>query len=103
MADLMKRPSTELLLNFMFEEINRFLSHEDQLENFDALFGSPDWRKADELSGRARKNFLHDLYRDQLRSVAGARYVRSFEMLNDRGTSDYFCFSRRESFLVCER
>lgn len=92
MADLMKRPSTELLLNFMFEEINRFLSHKDQPENFDALFGCLDWRKADDLSGHARKNFLHDLYRDQLRIAAGARYVRSFEMLNDRGASDYFLF-----------
>lgn len=99
MADLMKRPSTELLLNFMFEEINRFLSHKDQPQNFDALFGCPDWRKADELSGHARKNFLHDLYRDQLRSAAGARYVRSFEMLNDRGASDYFLFFATRSLL----
>ena len=59
MADLMKRPSTELLINFMFEEINRFLRHKDQPENFDALFGCPDWRKADELSGRDRRNFLN--------------------------------------------
>jgi hypothetical protein len=99
MADLMKRPSTELLLNFMFEEINRFLSHKDQPENFDALFGCPDWRKADELSGYVRKSFLHDLYRDQLKSVAGARYVRSFEMLNDRGASDYFLFFATQSLL----
>ena len=69
MASLMKRPSTELLLNFMFEEINRFLSHKDQPENFDALFGCSDWRKADGLSGRSRKNLLHDLYRDQLRNA----------------------------------
>ena len=92
MANLMKRPSTELLVNFMFEEINRFLSHKDQPENFDALFGCSDWRKADELSGHARKNFLHDLYRDQLREDGRARYVRSFEMFNDRGSSDYFLF-----------
>lgn len=99
MANLMKRPSTELLLNFMFEEINRFLSHRDQPENFDALFGCTDWRKADELSGHARKNFLHDLYRDQLISAASARYVRSFEMLNDRGARDYFLFFATRSLL----
>jgi three-Cys-motif partner protein len=61
MADLMKRPSTELLLNFMFEEINRFLSHRDQPENLDALFGCQEWRSADHRSGHARKSFLHDL------------------------------------------
>jgi three-Cys-motif partner protein len=99
MADLMKRPSTELLLNFMFEEINRFLSHKDQPENFDALFGCPDWRKTDVPSGHDRKNFLHDLYRNQLSSAANARYVRSFEMLNDRGASDYFLFFATRNIL----
>jgi three-Cys-motif partner protein len=99
MADLMKRPSTELLLNFMFEEINRFLSHKDQPENFDALFGCSGWRGVDDRSGHTRKTFLHDLYRDQLRSAAGARYVRSFEMLNDRGASDYFLFFATRNLL----
>jgi three-Cys-motif partner protein len=103
MADLMKRPSTELLLNFMFEEINRFLSHKDQPENFDALFGCQDWRNADDLSGHARRNFLHDLYRNQLHSAAGARYVRSFEMLNDRGASDYFLFFATKNLLGLQK
>jgi GMT-like protein len=99
----MKRPSTELLVNFMFEEINRFLRQKDQPENFDALFGCPDWRKADELSGNSRKNPLHDLYRDQLHRVAGARYVRSFEMLNDRGASDYFLFFATRNLLGLQK
>lgn len=99
MAELMERPRTELLINFMFEEINRFLSHKDQPDNFDALFGCPEWRRYAELTGRNRKNFVHDLYRDQLRSFAKARYVRSFEMLNSRGASDYFLFFASQSLL----
>ena len=92
MADLMHRRSTEVLVNFMFEEINRFLNHPDQPANFDGLFGGPTWRQAYELAGAPRKTLLHDLYREQLRTVAGARYVRSFEMRNDRGASDYFLY-----------
>ncbi len=103
MTDLLKRPSTELLVNFMFEEINRFLAHKDQRENFDALFGCKDWHKAEELSGHVRKNFLHDLYRQQLHRVAGARYVRSFEMLNDRGASDYFLFFATQNLLGLQK
>ena len=103
MADLMTRPSTELLINFMFEEINRFLSHKDQSENFDALFGSPDWRKAEGLSGHSRKTLIHDLYRNQLHLAAGARYVRSFEMLNDRGASDYFLFFATQNILGLQK
>lgn len=92
LTDLMKRPSTEILINFMFEEINRFLNHQQQEKNFDELFACADWRKGYERTGGTRKKFIHDLYRDQLQQAAGARYVRSFEMRNDRNSSDYFLY-----------
>ncbi len=91
-ADLMKRPSTEILVNFMFEEINRFLNHPHQEKNFDSLFACTDWRRGYQLTGAARKKFIHDLYRDQLHKSAKARYVRSFEMRNQRDVSDYFLY-----------
>jgi hypothetical protein len=74
----------------MFEEINRFINHPGQVHNFDALFACPEWRRAYDMSGGTRKKFIHDLYRDQLGS--GARYVRSFEMRNDRNVIDYFLY-----------
>ena len=92
LSDLMKRRSTEIFVNFMFEEINRFLAHPDQPANFDTLFGSPNWRAALTLSGASRRNRLHDLYQAQLRTIGTARFVRSFEMRNDRGLIDYFLF-----------
>ncbi len=92
LTDLMRRPSTEVLVNFMFEEINRFLNHSDQHDNFDELSACPDWRQGYELAGATRKKFIHDLYRDQLHRAAGARYVRSFEMRNARNVSDYFLY-----------
>lgn len=91
-SDLLHRSSTEVLINFMFEEINRFLSHPDQPANFDTLFGSTDWREALQLSGVHRRRHLHDLYQQRLKTVAGGRFVRSFEMRNDRGLVDYFLF-----------
>jgi hypothetical protein len=42
------------------------------------------------MVGLTRKQFVHDLYRDQLRRAAGARYVRSFEMRNERDVCDNF-------------
>jgi len=91
-TELMRRPSTEVLVNFMFEEINRFLNHPQQVANFDALFAGTAWRDGYAMSGPARKAFIHDLYRDQLRSVAGARYVRSFEMRNQQNLTDYYLY-----------
>ena len=99
LSELMKRPSTEILVNFMFEEINRFINHPEQGQNFDALFACSEWRGAYDLSSITRKKFIHDLYRDQLRSAAGARYVRSFEMRNGRNVSDYFLYFASNNIL----
>ncbi len=91
--DILGYPSCEVLVNFMFEEINRFLGHPDQEENFDALFGTKEWRQAIAIvEPRARRDFLHDLYLRQLRVAAGAKYVRSFEMRNGKDVTDYFLF-----------
>ena len=97
---IMNHPSCEVLLTFMYEEINRFLSHPDQQENFDAFFGTPDWREGLRLSDpRTRNRFLHDLYREQLRDAAGAKYVRSFQMRNERDVVDYYLFYATNSLL----
>ena len=101
MHQLMRRPRTEVLVNFMFEEINRFLNHPDQPKNFDELFGAAGWREVYGLAGHTRRNHLHDLYQRQLRQVA--RYVRSFEMENERGASDYFLFFATNNLLGLSR
>ncbi|MDD2861020.1 MAG: three-Cys-motif partner protein TcmP [Acidiphilium sp.] len=92
LAELTTRPSTEILVNFMFEEINRFLIHPEQGSNFDGLFGCHEWSQGYDMTGAARKKFIHDLYRDQLHKLAGAKYVRSFEMRNQRNATDYFLY-----------
>lgn len=77
----------------MFEEINRFLSHEQLPDNFDDLFGCSDWRRGIEIKiPQERLKFLHDLYQRQLAQAAGASFVRSFAMRNERDTTDYFLF-----------
>ncbi len=99
LSELMERPSTEILVNFMFEEINRFIKHLQQEQNFDSLYGCPEWRRAFDLSGFDRKRFIHDLYGEQLRNAAGARYVRSFEMRNSRNATDYFLYFASNNIL----
>ncbi len=86
-------PSCEVLINFMYEEVNRFVSHPDHPATFDRLFGTDRWRQVREIGDKtARRELLHDLYVSQLREQAGARYVRSFEMRNDKDVTDYFLF-----------
>lgn len=90
---IMQRSSCEVFVNFMYEEINRFLSHPDQVENFDAYFGTAAWRPIIDIEKPEERNRqLHDLYVRQLKESAGAKYVRSFEMKNDKDVTDYFLF-----------
>ena len=89
-ADLLARPKTEVLFNFMHEEIARFLAHKDQPNNFDELFGTSGWRALLALTGYRRTRALHDLYGEQL--LKHAKYVRSFTMVNQSKRVDYFLF-----------
>jgi three-Cys-motif partner protein len=91
--ELMSHQSCEVLLTFMYEEINRFIGHPDQEKNFDSFFGTSRWREGIRLADpRMRNRFLHDLYIEQLHTAANVTHVRSFEMRNDRDVTDYFLF-----------
>ena len=98
--EILRHQSCEVLVTFMYEEINRFLRHPDQGENFDLFFGTPDWRDGLELKDpRMRNRFLHDLYLRQLRESACVKYVRSFEMRNERDVVDYYLFYATNNIL----
>jgi hypothetical protein len=101
-AKILQNPKCEVLVNFMYEEINRFLNHPDHAETFDALFGSTSWRNAlSAATSDERRRFIHSLYLNQLRTAA--KYVRSFEMLNDGNKTDYFLFFATNSLKGLEK
>lgn len=92
-AEIMTYRSCEVLVTFMYEEINRFIGHPDQEKNFDKFFGCADWREGIALVGPKKRNrFLHDLYMRQLHTAAKVMYVRSFKMQNERDVTDYYLF-----------
>lgn len=95
--ELLRRPSTEVFINFMFEEINRFLDHPDQIDNFDKLFGCSDWQRCAQKSGLARNKCVRDLYARKLGESAS--FVRYFEMRNKANATDYFLFFSTNSLL----
>lgn len=100
--EILKSDGSEVLINFMFEEINRFLAIDDLAANHDALFGTTKWRDLIGItSPPERRNRIHDLYRDQLSQLA--KYVRSFEMFNRRNRTDYFLFFATNSLKGLEK
>lgn len=90
-ANVLGNSRCEVLVNFMYEEVNRFISLEEHAEDFDNLFGTTDWRSVRNLTGPSqRRKAIHDIYLRQLKTCAA--YVHSFEMLNKGNNTDYFLF-----------
>lgn len=102
--DILSIPSCEVLITFMYQEINRFLSKEDIPDQFDQFFGCRDWEKCRGIQEpRARNIFLHDLYCKQLRESARAKFVRSFMMRNRQNSLDYYLIYATNNILGLKR
>jgi three-Cys-motif partner protein len=93
---IMRLPMCEVLINFMYDEINRFLTADSRTKerHYDHLFGTAQWRQITQTTPDAaeRQRLQHDLYRHQLLTAGGAKYVRPFLMRNERNATDYFLF-----------
>jgi three-Cys-motif partner protein len=101
---LLANSHCELLINFMYEEINRFLGREEHAEKWTRLFGTEDWRPIAAIQGSAeRRQAIHDLYQRQLKQAGRATYVRSFEMRNRSNATDYFLFFATNSLTGLEK
>ena len=99
-ARLLSNARCEVLVTFMYEEVNRFLSFTKEEPHFDQLFGTPDWREARKLATPVeRVARLRELYKAQLHVSAGGRYVFAFEMRNAENRVDYYLFFATNNLL----
>lgn len=92
---IMANPHCECLITFMYEFINRFVGHPEAAiqAHFDELFGTPRWRPLIvEADPERRRSGLVGLYQEQLSGEAGAKFVRTFEMINTGNRTEYFLF-----------
>ena len=90
---IMENDKCEVLITFMYEEINRFISHNNLEESFNEMFGTDEWKTViGEEDPVRRNNLLHGIYKKQLESEAGIKYVRSFKMINKTNRTDYYLF-----------
>ena len=77
----------EVLLTFMSEHVNRFVTVAEEAERYVELFGTEEYKEAGEREGEERKLYLRDLYGRQLREMAGFTFAKPFEFRDlDRGT-----------------
>jgi three-Cys-motif partner protein len=105
-ASLMQRPRCEVLITFMYEEINRFYEHPSPTiqAEYDQLFGSAAWRSIGKVrEPKERLKQTQDLYRHQLQTIGHTQYVRSFRMVNKNNATDYLLFFGTNSLFGMEK
>lgn len=90
---IMRNAKCEVLITFMYEEINRFVSDKRIWDSLEETFGTDEWKDViDEKNPRIRLDLLHGIYKNQLEREAGIEFVRSFKMVNKTNKTDYFLF-----------
>lgn len=81
MSNLIRSFGNELLINFMFDFLNRGIGvssiDEGQLTSF---FGCDKWKEAKTKTGLDRESFLIDLYKNNLKQTTGAKYVFAYRL-----------------------
>lgn len=90
---IMENSKCEVLITFMYEEINRFIGDKKLWPNLVETFGTDKWKRViNEKDPSIRTNTLHRIYKEQLEHSAGIKFVRSFKMVNKANRTDYFLF-----------
>jgi len=101
---IMSNAKCEILVNFMYEKINRFISDTKLERNYNELFGTDKWKAAiTENDPKKRIEILHSVYLQQLKNAAGIKFVRSFKMINKVNKTYYFLFFGTNNLLGLEK
>ena len=89
-ARLLSYNKCEVFVNFMIDFVNRFIEVHGVQSSMRDLFGTTDEHiPPEDTQGTTRQDFLLDLYRNQLRTRAGFRYIRDFQMVDGRNKPLY--------------
>ena len=77
---ILRNEKSECMISFMYNTIYRFHNARLYQPLFDLIFGTDEWRRCREIRRPSeKKQFLHDLFRDQLKRH-GAGFVVPFEL-----------------------
>ena len=99
LSDLLSSDKCEILLSFMYDSINRFLttSNSTTVAHLTNLFGTDEFREVKScLNPEDRKRLIRNLYARRLRETSGLQLVRSFDLYDHRNhTANMLMFGTR--------
>lgn len=101
--DIMMYQRNEMIINFMYDYISRFINTLDNpgLEDtYDKFFGCQDWREARSLTGEARERKLVDVYKRQLKR--SSKFVFQYKIsFPDKDRTYYYLFHATNNIGGC--
>ncbi len=80
MERILKHPRTELFINFMHYDINRFLQTDHSQQHLQSLFGCDEYRNTMNLNSDRKTSYLVDLYCKKLKEKTNGLYILPFRM-----------------------
>jgi three-Cys-motif partner protein len=90
LADLLTYPQTEIFVNFMVGQVQRFIERDGQERAMRELFGLDVQGILADFDGEDRIEHLRQVYARQLEERVGFTYVQSFAMINKTGNIAYY-------------
>lgn len=101
--DVMKFQRNEMIINFMYDYISRFINTIDNSgleDTYDRFFGCTEWREARSLNGYARERKLVDVYKRQLKK--SAKFVFQYKIsFPNKGRTYYYLFHATNNIEGC--
>lgn len=88
-APILQHEPGEVLVNFMFDHINRFLETQDPQVSFDDLFGGAGWKDAIQQSAN-REDAIIALYTERLKATGRFKYATSTRIKKPLVDRSYF-------------
>ncbi|MGC2175357.1 MAG: three-Cys-motif partner protein TcmP [Acidimicrobiales bacterium] len=94
LCHILSTGSCEVLFNFMYDSVNRFVGWRDQKnqDNFTLLFDGDAHLDLDGKRPEEREAYLHELIGDLIHDSGNFKYVRKFQMERDAARTLYSLF-----------
>lgn len=90
LSNLMGTFGNEIIINFMFDFINRFTAVSNLEGTYTAFFGSDKWKKANQMTGNDREQYLVNLFKDKVKEITKAKYVFAYRMCYPDKNQTYY-------------
>lgn len=90
LSNLLYGHGNEIVINFMFDFINRFISFKGVEDCYNKFFGSTEWKNAGKMAGNERESYLVKIFKDKIKEVTKAKYAFAYRLCYPDKNQTYY-------------